>query len=304
MSNYDRPYCKSCKLILGIGKLGKIFNCTRCGKSLILKSFNPWVKLVIGLTIIGVCVLTGILGIWIGGFIWGASIIGNGFQQWFKIKKLDKIVDINELKEIISKKSDLELGKMFSTEREDYVKEAIEIAEEELKKRNIIKVELQVRGISSIDEALGTNNQKIIEELKKACEQIGFIDVEESFWIVIPKNPEEEAVWLDAVESGRDNEFLSSVRLPGTATCRPSEEKIKELVTIFNQALRVLHIHNHPFNEGETDSGRPSEADIYAAAYWKSITTGLANKMKFFIIQGNKVVEYCGIEVIEREINL
>jgi len=60
-----------------------------------MKSFNPWPKALGGLGVIIVSGLTLLVRqipiIWIGGFIFGASLAINGFRQWSKIKKLDNL---------------------------------------------------------------------------------------------------------------------------------------------------------------------------------------------------------------------
>jgi RNase P subunit RPR2 len=71
-----------------------VFNCNQCGKPLILKSFNPWLKTLIGIGIIVGGLLTmaipGVPIFWIGGFLFGPVFIFNGVRQWFKIKTLDR----------------------------------------------------------------------------------------------------------------------------------------------------------------------------------------------------------------------
>lgn len=98
---YSRPYCKNCKLIWGASSIGRILHCTKCNRPLILQSFSPWPKVIGGLVIICIGALTffskEIPTIWIGGFIFGGSLIFNGFQQWSKIRKLDE--DKDEIKE-------------------------------------------------------------------------------------------------------------------------------------------------------------------------------------------------------------
>jgi len=149
------------------------------------------------------------------------------------------------------------------------------------------------------------SDQRVIEELKKACAQIGFSDIEEAIWVLIPKNPKEETVWLDAVGGGKDDKILSSIRLPFQVMYRPSEEEKRKLIALMQEALWVLHIHNHPYGVGLCE---PSYNDICFAADWRSINSDITNmmslksilrnaitfKMKFFVIQGNKVVEYSG----------
>lgn len=91
---YERSYCESCKLIWGRESLGRILNCTKCGHPLILKSFNPWLRALGGVIIMGLGALTLLVRqipvIWIGGFIFGISIIIRGFSQWADVLALDR----------------------------------------------------------------------------------------------------------------------------------------------------------------------------------------------------------------------
>ncbi|MFC1892527.1 hypothetical protein ACFLYR_00595 [Chloroflexota bacterium] len=93
MDKYSRPYCNNCKLIYGIGALGHLTNCTKCGHPLALKSFNPWGKVVGAVVLIAIGLVTILLTetpiIWIGAFLWAIGLIFNGFRQWYKIKDLD-----------------------------------------------------------------------------------------------------------------------------------------------------------------------------------------------------------------------
>lgn len=49
---YARPYCENCKLVWGKQNIGLVMSCTKCGRKLILKSFNPLPLYVRGLGII------------------------------------------------------------------------------------------------------------------------------------------------------------------------------------------------------------------------------------------------------------
>lgn len=96
MSNYDkyaRLYCSNCKSIWSKTSIGTVLYCTKCGKALVLKSFNPWMDLLIGAGIISLGIATILYTqipiMWIGGFLWGGQMIINGFRQWQKIKVLD-----------------------------------------------------------------------------------------------------------------------------------------------------------------------------------------------------------------------
>jgi len=95
---YARPYCRSCKLIWGRASIGRLFTCTKCSRPLTLKSFNPWLKAAGGLCVIagtaGTLLIPNVPVIWIGGFIWGGSLIVNGFRQWFKVRSLDRSDDV------------------------------------------------------------------------------------------------------------------------------------------------------------------------------------------------------------------
>jgi hypothetical protein len=91
---FARPYCKHCKIFYGKQSIGIILNCTKCGRPLILKSFNPIPSIIGGLAIILIAFFTLILIeipiIWIGGFILGPSLIINAIKQWYSVNKLDK----------------------------------------------------------------------------------------------------------------------------------------------------------------------------------------------------------------------
>lgn len=93
MDKYSRPYCDKCKLIYGIGATGYVKNCTECGRPLVMKSFNPWTKLVGAVVLIAIGLVTILVTeipiIWIGAFLWAIVLIFNGFRQWSKIKDLD-----------------------------------------------------------------------------------------------------------------------------------------------------------------------------------------------------------------------
>ena len=94
MNKYARPFCKNCKLIWGRYSIGFVLKCDKCGQPLILKSFNPWFKIIGGVFIIILGFLTfsipDIPLIWIGGLIAGGAMIYNAFEQWSKIEELDK----------------------------------------------------------------------------------------------------------------------------------------------------------------------------------------------------------------------
>ena len=58
-----------------------------------MKSFNPWPKAIGAAVLISIGLMTVFFNwmpiIWIGAFIWAATLIFNSFRQWSKIKSLD-----------------------------------------------------------------------------------------------------------------------------------------------------------------------------------------------------------------------
>lgn len=95
--HYHRPYCEKCKLIYSAQSIGILSNCSKCGSPLVFKSFNPWPKTVGGFVVLALGVFTLLIEvipiIWIGGFIWGASLIYSSRKQWSEVKKLDKEIN-------------------------------------------------------------------------------------------------------------------------------------------------------------------------------------------------------------------
>jgi len=134
------------------------------------------------------------------------------------------------------------------------------------------------------------DQQKITEELQKICNQIGFLEVEEAFWILIPNDPGEETLWIEAVGGKEDG--LNRVRLPSQVMYDPTKEEKHDLITAMRGALWVLHVHNHPELAGYINSCEPSRNDLIFALEWKSVRPEIKGKMKFFVVKGKSVVEY------------
>jgi DNA-directed RNA polymerase subunit RPC12/RpoP len=93
IGRYHRPYCRNCNLIWGRQAIGSVLKCTQCGSPLVLKSFNPWFKILGGVAIIGASVaiifMEWVPLIWIGGFILGPVLIFNAIKNQSRIRKLD-----------------------------------------------------------------------------------------------------------------------------------------------------------------------------------------------------------------------
>lgn len=94
IGKYKLPYCPDCKLIWSKESVGRVFNCTICGRPLILKSFSPWPGVIIGIVIaclsIPLVLIQDIPPIWIGGVVFGGAYILVSILKWLKLKKMGR----------------------------------------------------------------------------------------------------------------------------------------------------------------------------------------------------------------------
>lgn len=93
-NRYIRLYCPSCEIIYNRQSMGVIRKCTKCGQDLVFKSFNPYSQFIFGLVVMGLGGLTIVLRlpiVWAGAFIYGGKLLFNGFDQWNKIKNIEKV---------------------------------------------------------------------------------------------------------------------------------------------------------------------------------------------------------------------
>lgn len=138
----------------------------------------------------------------------------------------------------------------------------------------------------------GIDRQRITEELQKACDQLGTLEVEEAFWVLIPNEPEKEAIWIEAI-GGKDKD-LSRLRFSFTVIYDPEKEERYELITSMRKACWILHLHNHPAFPGYLKPYEPSSDDKGFAAQWQMYRPELAKKMMFFVISGDRITLYGG----------
>jgi hypothetical protein len=131
-------------------------------------------------------------------------------------------------------------------------------------------------------------NSRISEELKKACDEIGYLAVENALWVLIPSDLSEDAIWYDATEHLLGNYKVS---FPDSVNSNLSEDETNELIELMKNAALVLHIHNHP----PMNQLLPSVGDRSFSATWKYkdplFNTGM---LKFFIVQEHVALEYLG----------
>jgi len=130
---------------------------------------------------------------------------------------------------------------------------------------------------------------EIQQELQKAIQMLEGLTVEEAFWVLLHSGQLKAADWIEAIGKGEDD-VLSQIRLPSRVIYDPQKEEKFNLITTMRQAQCILHIHNHP--ESPNVLFGASSNDRGFAHYWKSYRPELSHKMKFFIIQRGRIIEY------------
>ena len=89
-----RPYCDNCKLIWSKYASNQVKYCSQCNNPIVIKTFYPVLKIIGGIIIVLIGLFTLLSDdssvIWIGGFLFGGSLIINGEKQFSDINKLDR----------------------------------------------------------------------------------------------------------------------------------------------------------------------------------------------------------------------
>ncbi len=138
---------------------------------------------------------------------------------------------------------------------------------------------------------LSADEGRVRQEVSKAAQALVGLAVEEAFWILVPESAEAASVWIEAV--GLKGEPLSlQCRLATTVLYDPDDEQKHDLISQMRKAACVIHVHNHPRYPGDTAAPTASQADMASFAYWQSLRPELKHKMRAFIVDGNRVVEY------------
>jgi hypothetical protein len=138
-------------------------------------------------------------------------------------------------------------------------------------------------------ELLEVSKKKIDEILAEACGKIGFVDIEEAFWVLIPSDLSQKATWLRA-KGIAGNNISSYIGLPNCVYYEPEKREQYKLLSMMRESLLILHIHNHPTTP-DTIYGA-STNDRNFAKHWKYLRKELITKMYFFIIQQKTAFEY------------
>jgi len=132
--------------------------------------------------------------------------------------------------------------------------------------------------------------ERATNELREACNRIGSLAVEEAFWILLPCDPTEKALWIEA--AGETGQVLDGYRISSHVAYEPTRDEKHSLIVSMQKAAWVLHVHNHPDVQGYVVYCAPSSDDMTFASQWKSTGLELADKMRFFVIKGQGVCEY------------
>ncbi|MHA1676974.1 MAG: hypothetical protein ACTSU6_07335 [Candidatus Njordarchaeales archaeon] len=140
------------------------------------------------------------------------------------------------------------------------------------------EIELLIKNKSINQEAFSEYNLKRIKiELAKACKKIGYEKVEKAYWILLPEK-QEEALWIKA----------TNIETPLAVVFNPPNEIKWALIFLMRQALRILHVHNHP----EPGVCAPSSQDIWFKSFWKNIRPELSWKFNFYVVQKETTLSY------------
>jgi len=132
---------------------------------------------------------------------------------------------------------------------------------------------------------------QVFEQIALASEKIGFSSVEHAFWILIYPDGS-EAKWISA--AGQQYGLSSSIRIPSAVYYDPSDKEVSELLAAMRDCDWVIHVHNHPLEPypGIHGSSTPSKQDRRFATHWKHRFPEVADRLRFFIVHGEELVEY------------
>jgi hypothetical protein len=133
---------------------------------------------------------------------------------------------------------------------------------------------------------------RLKEHLKLACERMGALSVEEALWIFIPIDRSGRVTWRLAV--GQEGGISPLIRLPVSVAYTPTPKEVARILETGRQSEWIVHVHNHPLEPfpGTVGSLSPSKNDLRFAGSWKVRLPAVADRMRFFIVQGDRHLEY------------
>lgn len=154
------------------------------------------------------------------------------------------------------------------------------------------QLEEDPKDIQSEQSAMvASDAERVANELREACNRIGSLAVEEAFWILLPFDARGKAIWIEAAGVA-GHQVLDRLRFPSHVLYELTRDEKHTLIVSMQKAAWVLHVHNHPEVPGYVVYCAPSSDDIGFASQWKLVDPELASKMRFFVIKGERVVEY------------
>jgi hypothetical protein len=134
---------------------------------------------------------------------------------------------------------------------------------------------------------LDVEYSRIEEQLEDVLAEIGSLDFEDAYLILIPERGVTPATWIRAV-GGDGTEIL---RWSDQVSFQPSPHELRMLLEIMWESSCVLHVHNHPGSD-KSDL-QPSDEDFGSAKWWKSLRPEFeSGKMRFFIVGTSTWIEY------------
>lgn len=200
---------------------------------------------------------------------------------WILTQEDDK--DVQAVANYFMKKLDEKINNLEQLSAQLYLQDKAEI--------NSIGSQMWRKGPRDQSEQ---DKKRIDLVLSEACIELGSLEAEDAYWVLIPENPMEDAVWVSA--RGRQGEISSFVIWPDMVDYYPDKNELYKLYSAMRSASWVLHIHNHP------NSLIPiaSSQDRAFAKAWKTRRPELTGKMKFFVVNEDAAVEYTENEGFEQ----
>lgn len=136
------------------------------------------------------------------------------------------------------------------------------------------------------------------EALARACEQMGALDFEDAYWIVLRSRGTDQTQWIQAIDMG--DSAISDVRFSSQTVFDPDYHELHELLAEMREADLVLHVHNHPGLHDDEERCRASQQDLEFAAFWVERARDVGATLKFFVIADHCAIEYTARDSMAR----
>ena len=87
------------------------------------------------------------------------------------------------------------------------------------------------------------DTERIMKELRKACKVMGYLEVEDAYWVIISPDCEKEATWVEASAYHKGNMKLL---FSDHVYFNIDEAEQYRLIERMKEGAYILHLHNHP----------------------------------------------------------